>query len=264
MVESERDDLVDGHNLGVAQRGREQCAEALKALVPTTTGCTPVRHQHRQIRLRRQLAVRPGALSALRAHRSRHQSERGRTLRQDLHLNTGFRARGAIQRGRGHQFATGRPFGRQPNFYHRRGLHTEILRGDARRSGDGILSKEGRLGPRALLGCRCGERRLQLLHEATEYSPEQRSLERGPLAAQDRIGSILAQGRGLRREQGLEICSQPALFFDGGGRTPTGQDRTLRDRGFQRTAACLWLAEKMPQRGMAQPIGMRITSQDGG
>ena len=44
MVESERDDLVDGHNLGVAQRGRKQCAEALKALVPTAAREPPVRH----------------------------------------------------------------------------------------------------------------------------------------------------------------------------------------------------------------------------
>ena len=75
MVESERNHLVDRYNLGVAQRGREQCAEALKALVPTAAREPPVRYQHRQIRLRRQLAVRPGALSALRAHRSRHQRE---------------------------------------------------------------------------------------------------------------------------------------------------------------------------------------------
>ena len=102
------------------------------------------------------------------------------------------------------------------------------------------------------------------MHKAAEHRPEQRSLEGGPLASQHRIGSILAQARRLRREQGLKIGSPPAFLFDGAGRAPTGQKRTLGDRGFQRTAACLWLAEEMPDRGVAQAISVGIASQDGG
>ena len=264
IVESERHHLVDGHDLGVAQRGREQRAEAFQPLLPVTTCSTSVGHQHRKVRLHGQIAVRPSALSALRADRSRHQRQRGRTLRQHLHLNARLRTRRGVECSRGHQFATGCPFGRQANLHHRRGLHTKVLSGDARR-GDGIFPKEGRIGPRGLLSCRGGFRdhRLRLLQEATENGPQQRPLKGCPLASQDRIGSILAQAGRLGGEQHLEICSQSALLCHRCGRTPAGQQGSLGNGSLDGAASGFGFTEEMPDPWMAHPVGMGIASQDG-